>query len=338
MNLNHPGRPFWDADSNPELTDESDFLNRRSLIKGLAATGATTWMGSHLSSDAAVTLTDEDKKFHIPDHKPSLALYPAAKNPKFTDPGRAVTKKNFVYQYCNFYEFSLRKDPHRYVQDFEPFPWQIEFSGLCDKPGVHDIDDLFKKLTLEERSYRFRCVEAWAMTVPWTGFPLADLIKLAAPQSKATFVRFVSFFRPKQARGQKYFTDYQWPYFEGLHIKEALHPLSFVATGAYGKPLPKQNGSPLRIILPWKYGFKGPKSIVKIEFTDKQPTTFWNEAYAAAYGFYSNVDPKKPHPNWSQAEEKILGTSDKVPTQSYNGYTKELEELHSSIYLNGTVF
>ena len=338
MNLNHKGRPYWNADSRSDLTTEAHFWNRRKLIRGLGMAGAASWMGSHLTSEAAVALTEEDRKFNIPDHKPSLEVYPAAKNPKYADPGRPLSKKEFVYQYCNFYEFSLRKDPHRYVADFKPFPWQVEFSGFCDKPGIHDIDTLFKKMKFEERAYRFRCVEAWAMTVPWTGFPLSELIKLAEPQSRATYVKFISFFRPDQARGQKYFTDYQWPYFEGLHIEEAMHPLSFVATGAYGKPLPKQNGSPIRIILPWKYGFKGPKSIVKIEFTDKQPKTFWNEAYAAAYGFYSNVNPKKDHPNWSQASEKVLGTSERIPTKLYNGYESELEKLHSSIYLNGNVF
>ena len=176
------------------------------------------------------------------------------------------------------------------------------------------------------------------MTVPWTGFPLKSLIEKASPASQAKYVKFTSFLNPEQARGQKYFNDYQWPYYEGLHVEEAMNPLAFVVTGIYGKQLPKQNGSPLRIVLPWKYGYKGPKSIVKLEFTDQQPATFWNEAIKTEYGFYSNVDPNRPHARWSQSTERILGSSERVKTRLYNGYEEELENLHKTLYKNGEVF
>jgi len=336
----NPARKYWNAESHPGITNESVFMDRRRIIKGMAATAGAGLLGGPFSSaNAAIELTEEDLEFNIPRHPLSEKLYPAKLNEKYKDAGRVLTEKEETYTYNNFYEFSLKKDPRRYVSDFEPFPWAVEIRGLCNKPKKWDFDEMLKAFPLEERVYRFRCVEAWAMTVPWTGFPLADLIKSCDPKSEAKYVRFVSFNRPEQARGQKFYTDYQWPYFEGLHLEEAMNPLSFVATGSYGKHLPKQSGSPLRIILPWKYGYKGPKSIVTIELTDKQPDTFWNLAYPAAYGFYSNVNPEKPHPNWSQAQERYLGEPEtkKYPTQLYNGYADEVAKLHSGIYKNGDV-
>jgi len=336
--LNNPGRKYWDIDRNPDLTDESIYLSRRNLIKKASSIGAgTIFAGGFSAANAAITLTEEDLEHQIPRHALSENLYPAKLNPKYADPGRPLSDRDEVYRYNNFYEFSLKKDPYRYTQEFEPFPWEVEVKGLCDKPKKWDIDELLKSFPLEERAYRFRCVEAWSMTVPWTGFPLADLLKKAEPKSSAKYIRLVSFHRPEQARGQKYYTDYQWPYFEGLHIEEAMNPLAFVATGSYGTHLPKQSGSPLRIILPWKYGYKGPKSIVTIEFTDKKPDTFWNVAYPAAYGFFSNVDPGKAHPNWSQADERVLGPDNRIPTKLYNGYGDEVANLHKGVYKNGTV-
>ena len=336
--LNNPGRKYWNIDFNSKLTDEATFHSRRSLIKKAGVLGAGAMFSTGLSElNAAITLSKEDLEHQVPRHALSAKLYPAKLNPEYKDPGRPLSDRDEVYRYNNFYEFSLKKDPYRYTQDFQPFPWEVEVKGLCDKPKKWDIDELLKAFPLEERAYRFRCVEAWSMTVPWTGFPLAELIKKCEPKSSAKWIQFVSFNRPEQARGQKYFTDYQWPYFEGLHIEEAMNPLAFVATGSYGTNLPKQSGSPLRIILPWKYGYKGPKSIVTIEFLDKKPDTFWNVAYPAAYGFYSNVDPNRPHPNWSQASERVLGSDKKIPTKLYNGYTEELAGLHKGLYQGGTV-
>jgi len=336
--MNHPGPKYWNIDCNPEITDESDYLSRRSLIRQATTMGVgSIFAGAFSASSAAITLTEEDLDHQIPHHALSEKLYPGKPNPKYRDPGRPLSDRDEVFRYNNFYEFSLKKDPYRYTTDFQPFPWEIEVKGLCDKPKKWDIDEILKSFPLEERAYRFRCVEAWNMTVPWTGFPLADFIKKCEPKASAKYLRFISFLRPEQARGQKYYTDYQWPYFEGLHIQEAMNPLAFVATGIYGKQLPKQSGSPIRIILPWKYGYKGPKSIVTIEFTDQRPDTFWNVAYPEAYGFFSNVNPEKPHPNWSQAKERILGSDELIPTKLYNGYADEVADLHKGIYKNGKV-
>jgi sulfoxide reductase catalytic subunit YedY len=205
----------------------------------------------------------------------------------------------------------------------------IDVKGMVEKPFKLDVGELITSMDLEERVYRFRCVEAWAMTVPWTGFPLKKLIERCKPLSTATFVRFVSVNRPKQMPGIPAAPWYPWPYYEGLRMDEATNEIAFVATGIYGEPLPKQSGSPIRLALPWKYGYKGPKAIVEMEFTDKQPPTFWNELQPAEYSFLSNVNPNVPHPRWSQASERLIGQSDRrVPTQMFNGYETWVGDLY----------
>lgn len=291
-------------------------------MKGLLATG-----GLSLVSGERGAAATEDNLPGLPNHPPSERLYPVERNAKY-DLDSPLTDKADMFRYNNFYEFSLKKDVYRYVDPFKPFPWEVEIVGLCDKPQKIDIDEMLKKFNFEERIYRFRCVEAWSMIVPWTGFPLSDLLKICEPSSDAKYVSFLSFDRPKQARGQQIYTHYKWPYYEGVRMDEAMNPLAFVATGVYGRQLPKQCGAPIRIVLPWKYGYKGPKSIVRIELTKSRPRTFWNDDQPKEYGFYSNVNPGRPHPRWSQATERRLGSEERIETELYNGYKKEVGHLY----------
>ncbi|NIW25608.1 MAG: protein-methionine-sulfoxide reductase catalytic subunit MsrP, partial [Gammaproteobacteria bacterium] len=214
------------------------------------------------------------------------------------------------------------------VRDYNPYPWTVEVTGMCDNPKRWDLDMLVREFGLEERVYRFRCVEAWSMVVPWTGFALNKLLVASQPQSQARFVRFVSILRPDELPGQKKYDYYKWPYYEGLRLDEAMHELSFFTTGIYGHPLPKQHGAPLRIIVPWKYGYKSAKSIVKIELTNEQPHTFWNDSQPKEYGFYSNVNPGRDHPRWSQASERVLDSGERIATLMYNGYEAQVAGLY----------
>lgn len=255
--------------------------------------------------------------------------YPARRNPEFTL-DRPVTEEWAATSYNNFYEF----DPEdkaavkKKVAAFQTHPWRIEIKGLVTKPQVLDLDDLLRRMPLEERLYRFRCVEAWSMAVPWTGFPLAALLKEVDPKPEAKYVRFITAHRPKEMPGMSQAPWYPWPYFEGLRMDEAMNPLTFVATGLYGKPLPKQNGAPVRLVVPWKYGFKSIKSVVRIELVSRQPATFWSRVAPQEYGFYSNVNPHRPHPRWSQAFEKVIPTMERRPTLLYNGYEKWVAHLY----------
>jgi sulfoxide reductase catalytic subunit YedY len=209
-------------------------------------------------------------------------------------------------------------------------PWTVEIGGLCERAGTHDVEALIRRFPLEERVYRFRCVEAWAMVVPWTGFPLRALVEWAAPRPEARYVRFETFHRPSEALGQVLTFWYPWPYVEGLRIDEATSELALVATGIYGKPLPRQHGAPLRIVVPWKYGFKSAKSLVRIDFVAERPATFWNAVAPHEYGFEANVDPEVAHPRWSQATERLLGSDERQPTLKYNGYQKWVAALYRS--------
>ena len=259
----------------------------------------------------------------IPSNAPRIGL-PAAANGDYTVPERAITDRTTAASYNNFYEFDDgSKEIWHLTDKYEPFPMTIEVDGLVEKPFRIGVEDLIRELGLEERLYRFRCVEAWSMTIPWTGFPLSKLIDRCKPLSKASYVEFVSVNRPDQMPGIGETPWYPWPYFEGLRMDEATNELAFVATAAYGEPLPKQHGSPLRLVLPWKYGYKGPKAVVKITFTDKQPKTFWNDLFPKEYSFLSNVNPNIPHPRWSQATEKFIREINdirRIPTQLFNGY------------------
>lgn len=298
-----------------DATPEHQFLGRRRFLQMLGVGGiALGTLGCRAGEDGK----NVQARPELPN--PNLDLYPAARNGKYTV-DRALTDEKIAARYNNFYEFSETKERvAELVGEFQTRPWDLEITGLVRKPVKLTVDDLVRKLPLEERLYRFRCVEAWAMTVPWTGIPLKKLLDLAEPLSSAKYVRFVSFLKPEEAPNQKSATWYKWPYYEGLRIDEAMNELAMAVTGIYGHELPKQHGAPLRIILPWKYGYKGAKSVVKIELIEEQPPTFWNDLAPGEYSFLSNVDPTVPHPRWSQATERLIGNDQRVQTLPFNGY------------------
>ncbi len=239
-----------------------------------------------------------------------------------------------ITNYNNYYEFSTTKEAVAPLsKDFKTRPWDVEISGLVKNPRTYAIDDLLKKFPQEERIYRLRCVEAWSMVIPWSGFPLAKLLAEVEPASDAKFVRFEAVYRPEEMPGQSS-PFYDWPYQEGLRIDEAMHDLTLLAGGLYGEPLPNQDGAPLRLVVPWKYGFKSIKGIVKIELTDTQPATLWSTASPNEYGFYSNVNPNVPHPRWSQATERRIGEFARRPTLMFNGYETEVAHLYKGMDLS----
>jgi methionine sulfoxide reductase catalytic subunit len=260
---------------------------------------------------------------------PALAQQPATPpvNPKY-QAGRALTSEKAATTYNNYYEFSDGKDLWREAQGLKQRPWTIELAGEVKQPRTIGIDDLLKQVQLEERIYRHRCVEAWAMTVPWTGFPLSQLLKIAEPLGSVKYVVFQTLEDSKQMPGLDS-PFYPWPYIEGLAIDEAANDMAFVSTGMFGKPLPPQNGGPIRLTLPWKYGFKSAKALVKISFSEKQPVNFWQAIQPAEYGFWANVNPAVAHPRWSQAQERLIGTDQVVPTQIYNGYGEFVASLYT---------
>ena len=253
----------------------------------------------------------------------------APRNPAY-DPGRAVTAEDASTTYNNYYEFGTDKSIYRAAQRLVVSPWSISIEGMVDKPRKLDLDDLLRQVKLEERVYRHRCVEGWAMTVPWTGFPLSALVQIAGPTASAKYVAFETLADPKTMPGLR-MSQFEWPYIEGCTMAEANNDLAFMVTGMYGKTVPKQDGAPIRLVLPWKYGFKSAKSIVRMTFTDKQPPTFWEGLQPAEYGFWANVNPDVPHPRWSQATERLLGTDERVPTKIYNGYGEFVAPLYSGL-------
>ena len=312
----------WKIPEN-QATPEDAYVNRRRFLKeiGLAGLGAlagsTLACGTERIEDAAPSADTAPADF-----------YPTERNPAFAVE-RSITPEDVAGSYNNFYEFTTNKQQVRLLVDrFETRPWEVEVTGLVENPKVYDIDDLIRRMPLEERLYRFRCVEAWAMTVPWTGFPFKALIDEVRPLSSARYVRLVTFLKPEQAPGQKSQPWYPWPYFEGLTLQEASNELALLATGIYGHPLPKQHGAPIRLVVPWKYGFKSIKSIVRIEFVEEQPSTFWNQLEPGEYDFQANVNPDVPHPRWSQATERLITTGDRVPTHLYNGYGEHVAHLY----------
>jgi sulfoxide reductase catalytic subunit YedY len=260
---------------------------------------------------------------------PTLDLYPAQRNPVFSL-DRPLTDEQEAARFNNFYEFGPVKSISFLAQRLQTRPWQVQVSGLVHKPKTFAIDDLIRSMPLEERLYRFRCVEAWAMAVPWTGFPFSALIKQVEPMSDAKYVKMTTFLDRTVALNQLRFW-YPWPYVEGLTLAEAMNDLTLLVTGVYGKPLPKQHGAPLRLIVPWKYGFKNIKSIVSIEFTKERPTSFWETLAANEYGFWANVNPAVAHPRWSQATERMLGTDEERPTQIFNGYGTWVASLYPDL-------
>jgi len=254
-------------------------------------------------------------------------------------PGEELTPEDIVTSYNNFYEFGMDKDdPARYAHELTTDPWSVEVAGECAKPGEYAFEDIVSGFTPEERIYRFRCVEAWSMVVPWQGVPLRRILERFEPSGNARFVEFTTLYRPSEMRGQRsLFSSIDWPYVEGLRMDEAYHPLSLMAVGVYGKPLPNQNGAPLRLVVPWKYGFKSIKSIVKIRFTRRQPKTTWQLQGPQEYGFYANVNPDVSHPRWSQASERRLPSSlfepNRIPTLPFNGYGAEVAQLYQGMDL-----
>lgn len=257
---------------------------------------------------------------------PSLAAADVTANPAFK-PDRAVTDEKYATTYNNYYEFGESKNIWRSAQALKQRPWTIKLDGLMAKPRTLDIDDLLKQVALEERIYRHRCVEAWAMTVPWTGFPLSQLLKIAEPMASAKYVVFETA-QDKVMDGLNA-PFYPFPYIEGVTIDEAANDLAFISTGLYGKPLPPQNGGPIRLTLPWKYGFKSAKAPIKISFVEKRPSTFWESIGPSEYGFWANVNPAFPHPRWSQASERLLGSDERVPTRIFNGYAEQVASLYT---------
>ncbi len=288
-------------------TPEHVFLNRRSFMVG-AAVGAAS--GLLLARSAK-----------------------AAANPKFADAGRPVTDETANTTFNNFYEFGSSKRIADAAEALVTKPWPIVIDGEVEAPVTLDAEELVKRMTLEDRVIRHRCVEAWAMVVPWTGFPLSQLVALAKPKADAKYIRFETFNNPEVAAGQKpgFFTEYPWPYVEGLTLAEATNELAFMVTGAYGKALPNSMGAPLRLHTPWKYGFKSVKSIARISFTKERPVSFWETLNANEYGFWANVNPEVSHPRWSQAEEQMLGTGERVPTKLFNGYGEFVADLYKGL-------
>jgi methionine sulfoxide reductase catalytic subunit len=301
-------------------TPEPVFLNRRALVKAMG-------LGSMVTPGLIAAITSAGAADQPSD--PSAGLYPFKRNPRYTL-DRPITDPKYSEYYNNFYEFGSEKDIADAAQALKTRPWTIKIDGMVEKPFAIDVDDLLKKMPLEERLYRHRCVEAWSMAVPWSGFSMAALVALAQPLSSAKYVRMETFLDPAVAPGQKQFW-YPWPYVEGVTMAEATNELAFMVTGMYGKPVPKQDGAPLRLALPWKYGFKSAKSIVRISFTDKRPITFWQTVQGDEYGFWANVNPEVPHPRWSQASERVIGTDERVPTQKWNGYGAFVAHLYDGL-------
>jgi len=309
-----------------QATPESLFTNRRSLVKALAAgpiLAASPFLLSGCDDAPQVAKAP-------PEPDPSAHLYPVEQNPRYTL-DRPITPEKLATSYNNYYEFGSSKSVVRESQALPLRPWLVTIDGLVEKPIEIGVDELLKKMPLEERLYRHRCVEAWSMDVPWSGFGLKALVDFAKPTSNARFLQMTSFQNPEVAQGQKS-SWYPWPYVEGVTLAEATNELAFIATGAYGKPIPKQNGSPLRLTLPWKYGFKSAKGLVRFTFTDKRPVGFWELIQAKEYGFWANVNPEVSHPRWSQARERVLGRDGgKVPTRLYNGYGEFVAGLYKDM-------
>ncbi|MBL4667019.1 MAG: protein-methionine-sulfoxide reductase catalytic subunit MsrP [Sneathiella sp.] len=308
-------RKSWEI-PDAEILSEKSYFGRRDILKTMGVGGliaATSGLAGPRVANAA-------------SRDPSAHLYPVPRNEAYVG-GRPLTPEDIATTYNNFYEFGSHKSISKAAQALKIRPWTVKIDGLVEKEQTLDIDDLLSRMQLEERVYRHRCVEAWSMVVPWSGFALKDLVKLAAPTSKAKYLVMQTFEDKEVASGQRQFW-YPWPYTEGLTIEEATHDLAFMVTGLYGKPLPKQNGAPLRLAVPWKYGFKQIKSIVRFTFTEERPKTFWQELNANEYGFWANVNPEVRHPRWTQATERDLRTGKRIPTQMYNGYAEEVAGLY----------
>ena len=323
----------WDISENA-VTPEHVYMNRRSLMKGMA--GLIAGGGLAACSDGGVS---SETVMNVSD----AALGPVAGDPVappelvYTtngayEGGRAITPEKVSTTYNNFYEFGSHKSIAEAANtQLKPRPWQIAIDGEVEEPMLIDVDDLIARMDLEERIYRHRCVERWAITVPWIGFPVRKLVDMARPLSSAKYLRLETFGNPDFASGIKSQGWYPWPYVEGITMAEARNDLPLLVVGVYGKIVPNAMGAPIRLHLPWKYGFKSIKSIVRFTFTSERPVSFWEEIDANEYGFWANVNPEVPHPRWSQAEEQLLGTGEVVPTQIYNGYGEAVADLYAGL-------
>jgi sulfoxide reductase catalytic subunit YedY len=301
------------------VTPEKDYLRRRDFLRKVG-----------FGMAAAAILP--------PALRAASSGFPSALNPAYKLEGVKLTPEELVTSYNNFYEWGMSKDEPKHLANagWKTEPWNIEIGGLCGKPAKFEVNELIKAVGgIEQRNYRHRCVEAWSMVVPWDGFPLAKLVALAEPKPEAKFIQFTTFHDPVNCPGQNN-KSFTWPYVEGLTIDEARNELAFLATGIYGKPIPNQNGAPIRLVVPWKYGFKGAKSLAKIDFVAEQPKTLWNMSAPQEYGFYANVNPEVDHPRWSQKSERVIGGgffSSKQPTLKFNGYEKEVAALYAGLDL-----
>ncbi len=312
-----------------EITPKSVYVSRRKFITGAIATGAAVAGGVYLRNTIG-SGGDDAGAVHADGSK-----LPGIVKSQFSTTEKPTSFKD-ITNYNNYYEFSTDKyEPNGLSKSFRTRPWTVKIDGLVKKPKTLDIDAIMKMAPLEERIYRHRCVEGWSMVIPWVGFPLSVLIKQAEPLGKATYVAFETILAPDQMPNQKR-AVLEWPYVEGLRMDEAMHPLTILVMGLYDDLLPNVDGAPLRTAIPWKYGFKGTKAIVKISFTDTMPPTTWNRMAPDEYGFYSNVNPKKDHPRWSQATERRIGGSlfsPKQPTLMFNGYADQVASLYSGMDL-----
>jgi sulfoxide reductase catalytic subunit YedY len=302
-----------------QLTPEALYWNRRQILRAMGVTGLS------LAGALAGCKNSQEAERQIQQRVQTLPKLSAPHNDAFSL-DRPLTEEKVAAHYNNFYEFSGNKDDVWELADFPSEPWQVEITGLVQRPQTLDIDDLRRLMPLEERHYRFRCVEAWAMAVPWIGFPMRALLERVEPLAAARFVRFTTYHFQDEQRAL--FKKYPWPYNEGLSMAEAMHELTLLAVGIYGHTLPTQHGAPLRLVTPWKYGFKSIKSIVRIELTETQPATFWNTLAPKEYDFLANVNPTVPHPRWSQATERMLGSQERRPTLLYNGYGAYVAPLY----------
>lgn len=309
-----------------EITPEHIYLNRRKFMQGIGALAASSLvlsacggqLSSTLSNADEVQPTDEPEELQVSTNTDEL--------------GDSLTSYEAITNFNNFYEFSIDKEAvARLSEDFITSPWAVQVGGLVNNPKTYGMDDLLK-FEQEERIYRLRCVEGWSMVIPWQGFPLSKLLKEVEPTAEAKYVRFETLLDPSQMRGQRS-AWFDWPYVEGLRLDEAMNDLTILATGLYGKQLPPQNGAPVRLVVPWKYGFKGIKSIVKIDLVEKQPVSLWMESAPNEYGFYANVNPNVPHPRWSQASERRIGEFGRRDTLLFNGYADEVAHLYEGMDL-----
>ena len=315
-------------------TPETVYLNRRSLLKAAAAGPIAAGATGILGGAAAHAAAGDD---------PTAGLYPVQRNLRYRVE-RELTSESNATTYNNFYEYGSHKNIRRAAQELSIRPWTVTFDGLVEQERTVDFDTLIAAMPLEERVYRLRCVEAWAMTVPWSGFPMSALVEYARPLGSAKYVRMQTFHDdedspgiPQSAPGFRQFW-YPWPYVEGLTVEEATNELAFMVTGLYGQPVPRQNGAPLRLATPWKYGFKSIKSIVRFTFTEERPVSYWQELQDIEYGFWANVNPEVPHPRWSQATERLLGSGDRVPTRIYNGYGEFVAYLYDGMEASERLF